>query len=85
MLAEETEYLFELDDEALACWSNVSWKAATTLVGRISFRLVGPTTGRNNLFAWDSGYGPASHGDAPELFVSVGPAPAETPCPTTWW
>ncbi|MCB0169718.1 MAG: PD40 domain-containing protein, partial [Anaerolineae bacterium] len=80
-LAEETEYLFELDDEALALLAQRILEGDDNFGRRVSFRLVGPTTGRNNLFAWDSGFGPASHGDAPELFVSVGPAPAETPLP----
>jgi hypothetical protein len=49
--------------------------------GKISFRLNGPRTGYNNLFAWDSGYGPASAGAAPELFLNLGPSPQETPPP----
>ncbi|MCL4294654.1 MAG: PD40 domain-containing protein [Anaerolineae bacterium] len=49
----------------------------------VSFRLDGPATGDDNLFAWDSGYGPASKGKnaVPQLFLSLGPAPEETPPP----
>ncbi|MBC8449759.1 MAG: PD40 domain-containing protein [Chloroflexi bacterium] len=49
------------------------------LDGAISFRLDGPQAGPNNVFAWDSGYGPASRGNGPILFVSTGPVP---PTPT---
>jgi hypothetical protein len=48
---------------------------------KISFRLDGPARGPNNLFAWDSGYGPDSQGQGPELFLSVGSPPLETPLP----
>jgi hypothetical protein len=47
--------------------------------GKISFRLDGPFSGRNNLFSWDSGYGPASLGLKPALYLSVGPPPATPP------
>jgi len=48
--------------------------------GRLSLRIDGPLTGANNLFSWDSGYGPKSNGNRPVLFLSVG-APPETPPP----
>ncbi|MDH7487826.1 MAG: hypothetical protein QHJ81_16325 [Anaerolineae bacterium] len=51
------------------------------LDGAISFRLDGPQTGSNNVFAWDSGYGPASRGQGPVLWISAGPPP-RTPLPT---
>ncbi len=47
----------------------------------LSFRLDGPQVGDNNVFAWDTGYGPASQGKAPRLLLNVGPAPL-TPIPT---
>ena len=47
----------------------------------LSFRLDGPQVGDNSVFAWDTGYGPASRGKAPRLLLSVGPAPL-TPIPT---
>jgi hypothetical protein len=47
----------------------------------VSFRLEGPAEGIDNLFAWDSGQGVGSRGEAPELFLSLGPPPAQTPLP----
>lgn len=49
----------------------------------VSFRLDGPGSGANNLFAWDSGAGPASQGKnaGPQLFLSLGPPPPATPPP----
>jgi hypothetical protein len=41
--------------------------------GKITFRLAGPTEGKNALFVWDSGYGLASRGLLPELIVQAGP------------
>ncbi len=48
----------------------------------LSVRLDGPLAGGNNVFAWDSGYGPATRGNAPRLLLNVGPPP-ETPAATT--
>jgi hypothetical protein len=45
--------------------------------GKVSFRLDGPFSGHNDLFAWDTGYGPESLGAKPVLILSVGPPPAE--------
>jgi hypothetical protein len=47
----------------------------------LSFRIDGPLAGENSVFAWDSGYGPATRGAAPRLVLNVGPAP-KTPLPT---
>jgi hypothetical protein len=44
----------------------------------VSFRIDGPLSGENNVFAWDTGYGPASEGHKPRLLLSVG-APPRTP------
>jgi hypothetical protein len=57
-------------------------EGSNQLAGKVSFRLDGPTEGGNNLFAWDSGNGPASNGTGPELFLSLGPPPLETPPPS---
>jgi hypothetical protein len=46
-------------------------------IGRVSFRLDGPLLGHNDLFAWDTGYGPESLGAKPVLILSVGPLPSE--------
>ncbi|MCW5852972.1 MAG: hypothetical protein KIT87_23085, partial [Anaerolineae bacterium] len=53
--------------------------AQRTLSGHISFRVLGPTGGGNNLVAWDSGYGSRSRGRAPLLRVVAGPAPDKLP------
>ncbi len=42
-------------------------------LGVISFRLDGPSSGDDNLFAWDSGYGPQSRGQGPVLRIAVTP------------
>lgn len=41
--------------------------------GVVSFRLDGPSSGDDNLFAWDSGYGPQSRGRGPVLRIAVTP------------
>jgi hypothetical protein len=47
----------------------------------VSFRLDGPLAGENSVFAWDTGYGPASQGRRPRLLLNVG-APPLTPIPS---
>jgi dipeptidyl aminopeptidase/acylaminoacyl peptidase len=47
----------------------------------VSFRIDGPLVGQNSVFAWDSGYGPATLERRPLLLLNVG-APPETPIPT---
>jgi hypothetical protein len=49
----------------------------------VVFRLDGPETGGENLFAWDSGYGPQTAGNRPRLLVVVGPTPATPPAAPT--
>ena len=41
--------------------------------GVVSFRLDGPSSGENNLFSWDSGYGAESLGQGPILRLAVAP------------
>jgi hypothetical protein len=41
--------------------------------GVVSFRLDGPTLGEENLFSWDTGYGPDSKGKGPILRVAIAP------------
>lgn len=41
-------------------------------------RIVGPAGG-DSLFAWDSGSGPATSGEGPQLILALGPAPATAP------
>ena len=66
----------ELDREALDLLEE------QVLAGRASFRIVGPTEGDDNLFAWDSGHGARSRGWAPVLRLVTGPAP-DSPPPTS--
>lgn len=46
---------------------------------QIAFRLDGPEGAGDNLFTWDSGYGPASRVGVPSLRIITGPAPATPP------
>lgn len=50
-----------------------------------SFRLEGPKEGADNLFSWDSGYGPGSLGKPPKLTINytLGEGTTPTPSPTT--
>lgn len=45
----------------------------------VAFRLDGPLGGPDNMFTWDSGYGPASRQNMPGLWIVTGPAPATPP------
>lgn len=45
----------------------------------VSFRIDGPLLGPNNLFAWDSGYGPQSENNKVVLRLEVGEPPATPP------
>ena len=56
---------------------------ARTFSGLVSFRIVGPASGADNLFSWDSGYGSQSHGWKPVLRIAAGPAPDVPPVPPT--
>jgi hypothetical protein len=46
---------------------------------QIAFRLDGPEVGGDDLFTWDSGYGPATRDNPPALLIVAGPAPATPP------
>ena len=46
---------------------------------KVSFRLDGPLVGPDNLFAWDTGYGPRSLGNGVVLALNVGEPPATPP------
>ncbi len=45
----------------------------------VALRLDGPEGGPDNLFTWDSGYGPASRQNVPALWIVTGPPPATPP------
>lgn len=47
--------------------------------GSVSFRVLGPNQGEDNLFAWDSGFGAGSLGRAPVLRIVAGPQPEVIP------
>ncbi len=49
----------------------------------LTLRIIGSTEG-DSLFAWDSGLGPESKGDAPTLKLSVGPPPPTPPAMPTF-
>ena len=74
-LAAGRDNVFAFTDEQLRLLED------RLLDGAISFRLDGPQTAPNNVFTWDSGYGPASRGQGPVLWISAGPPPL-TPLPT---
>lgn len=46
---------------------------------RVSFRIDGPLVGTDNLFAWDTGFGPQSREARVTLSLSVGPPPVTPP------
>jgi hypothetical protein len=46
---------------------------------KVSFRIDGPLVGADNLFAWDTGFGPQSREAKVTLSLSVGPPPATPP------
>lgn len=80
-LAQNVSNVFEFDEEALALLEQRILEGGNNFGRKVSFRLVGPTNGPDNLFAWDSGYGPASTEAKPELFLSIGSPPEATPPP----
>jgi WD40-like Beta Propeller Repeat len=77
-LAEGQINRFVLSDEALQ-----ALESRTLTTGRVSLRIIGPTSGADNLFSWDSGYGAGSQGMKPVLRIAAGPAPAIRPTAPT--
>jgi hypothetical protein len=71
--------LFEFTPEQIALLERRVLEGSDRFGRQVSFRLDGPTEGGDNLFAWDSGYGPISQAAAPELFLSLGPPPLKHP------
>jgi hypothetical protein len=57
------------------------WLEQRLLAGdtAVIVRIVGPTGGAGDLFAWDSGMGAATSRAGPQLLLSLGPAPATPP------
>ena len=75
-LASGQSYVFELSAEQIKILETRIIKDEKPAV---SFRLEGPLVGPDNLFAWDTGYGPQSQGNRVTLFLRVGSPPATPP------
>ncbi len=67
---------WSLDENGLRWLEQQLLDGATSVYLRIQ---ASPDADRKNLFAWDSGVGAETQGDAPLLMVNVGPAPATPP------
>lgn len=80
-LGQDVVNSFEFSAEQLALLTERILNGSDKFGRFVSFRIVGPGGSQNNLFAWDSGVGPASAKQPPQLFLNLGPAPAETPPP----
>jgi hypothetical protein len=80
-LGEGQANLFEFTPEQLAWLERRILEGNDEFGRQVSFRLDGPTEGDDDLFAWDSGYGPTSQAAGPELFLILGPPPQQTPAP----
>ena len=78
-LAPETRNVFPLSQQQLAALQQALVDEQAQLV----LRLDGPEAGADNLFAWDSGYGPQTAGNRPQLILVVGTAPATPPAAPT--
>jgi len=58
---------------------------ASLYQGTVSYRVMGPQAGDNDLFSWDSGFGAGSLARPPLLRIVAGPSPdAPPPSPTPW-
>lgn len=66
---------WELDSGAQTWLSQQVINGTTSVIVRI----LGPAGGANSLFAWDSGSGPASTGNGPQMVLSLASAPATPP------
>ena len=74
-LAAGAENRFALDGPARA-WLN---QQILDGIGTLTIRISGPGGGESTLFAWDSGTGPETKGNGPQLVLSLGAAPATPP------
>ncbi|MEI2692483.1 MAG: hypothetical protein V9H69_23295 [Anaerolineae bacterium] len=74
-LASDARTVFLFDEQQIAALQ----QALIDEQSQIVFRIDGPEAGAENLFAWDTGYGPQSAGSRPQLVLVVGPAPATPP------
>lgn len=78
-LAPEALNVFPFSQQQLAALQQALVDEQAQLV----LRLDGPEAGADNLFAWDSGYGPQTAGNRPRLVLVVGKAPATPPAAPT--
>lgn len=69
------ENVAELDAASRAWLEGQLLDAADAII----LRITGPSGGADTLFAWDSGAGPATFGEGPELVIALGPLPATAP------
>lgn len=75
-LAEGRTNTFELSPAQIALLEE---RIIKDEVPKVSFRIEGPLTDSDNLFAWDTGYGQESQGNRVTLSLVVGPPPATPP------
>ena len=75
-LAEGRTNTFELSPAQIALLEE---RIIKDEVPKVSFRIEGPLTDSDNLFAWDTGYGQQSQGNRVTLSLVVGPPPATPP------
>ncbi len=74
-LAADGVNSWELDGETRAWIENQLLLGAKSII----LRLQAKDNGQENLFGWDSGFGPQTSGSGPVLLLSAGPAPATPP------
>jgi hypothetical protein len=75
-LGEGRANVFELSPAQIAILENRIVQDKNPVV---SFRIDGPLVGPDNLFGWDTGYGPQSQGNGVRLVLNVGPPPLTPP------
>ncbi|MFQ5857918.1 MAG: S8 family serine peptidase [Anaerolineae bacterium] len=75
-LQRNRQNIFNLDDPVLQ-----TLKSRLNGTQRVSFRIEGPSSGPNNLFSWDSGYGTGGLGKPPVLTINYTPGDEATPTP----
>lgn len=80
-LAAGQENIFEFSPAQLNLLERRLLEGSDRFGKQVSFRLTGPTHGPDNLFAWDGGSGASGKKAGPQLWLSVGPPPKETPPP----
>jgi hypothetical protein len=80
-LAAAQDNVFEFSDEQLRLLERRLLAGSPAYGQKVSFRLDGPAGATDNLFAWEGGSQGEAETTGPTLFLSLGPAPLETPPP----